>query len=204
LRNPSIALSAGHSPFDKSHPGASHNGLNEYELGCQIIPELVRELYSRNYTIYVVGGSLSDRIKQINQLPLNAAVEIHFNAYHDQRVRGCETLHGHRVESRSLAKCVQHQLVESLKGYPNFTVKPEHDWKKAEWINRGIKLGLNHNTPDPSDMVAYLAEVQCPACIVEPGFLSSPLDAEMLKDEDWDIHGRIAEGICLGIQGFVG
>jgi len=192
LRNPSIALSAGHSPFDKSHPGASHNGLNEYELGCQIIPELVRELYSRNYTIYVVGGSLSQRIRQINKLPLNAAVELHFNAFHDKRVRGCETLHSQRIESRQLAGSVQSSLMTSLRK------------NRRYWKDRGIKPGFNWGTPNPNDMVSFLDQVECAAVIVEPGFLSNWKDAERLKDVDGDIYGRIAEGIFEGIARYVG
>jgi N-acetylmuramoyl-L-alanine amidase len=196
LQNPSIALSVGHTPFDGSHPGAEANGLNEYELGRQILPELVKEFYARNYDIHIIHGSLSDRIKQINKLVLNAAIEIHFNAYQDSRARGCETLHGEREGSKRLAGCVQSNLIKALRAYT---------WQsdKENWKNRKIKPGYNWNTPEPNDMVAYLEHVECPAVIVEPGFLTSPIDAARLKDVDRDIYGRIAEGIFEGVQRFL-
>lgn len=101
------------------------------------------------------------RLRQINDTPGAILISIHQNNYPAAAPNGIQVFYGEISPGDELAKCMQENLTQSL--------CPDNR-RVAEPIDDGIYLMRN---------------AQCPAVLVECGFLSNPAELELLKTETY-------------------
>ena len=181
-----IVIAAGHYP---NLPGCSYFGLIEHREAQIVVTHLGGMLRDVGYDVMEVSGTLHEKIKMIadrNVHPprkgLSAAVEVHFNA--GAGGHGTECLYGSNPKDKELAEAIQRRLVDKL-----------------GLRDRGTKFADYWKTPEV-DECAWPREIDGPAVIVEPLFLSCKDEAALLRDGQ--IHAEIANGIFEGIDDFLG
>lgn len=169
--------------IDEGHggvqPGAVALGFYEKELtllmGNALAIELLRCGFEVSRTRTTdVDVELSERARRANRWGADYFVSLHMNSFNGT-ARGAETWYSVVGGlSKSLAECIQAELVEL--GY----------------INRGIKCRYG---TDGKDYFAVLRETVMPAVLVEVGFLDNVLDMELF--DAVKSAQAIAKGICL-------
>ncbi len=103
-------------------------------------------------------------------------VSLHFNGWMDPSVRGSEVLHWRTsTEGKRLAGCIQGEMVQSLK-----------------FRDRGIK----------GKGFYVLRHTSMPAVIVEPLFITNPLDETWIRDTRNVVAA--SKSICRGIARYFG
>ena len=150
-----IVLAAGHR-FDE--PGAEAHGVSEFYLSRNIIRKAVEKinLMSQiNVEIIVIEDSisLSDKIKQVNQINPDLAVEIHWNACQNTSVNGSEAFYAENGSELSiLASHAYCQIFADVSGIQS----------------RGNKPDIMSQHP----RLAWCRDTNCPAILVENEFLT--------------------------------
>jgi len=99
-------------------------------------------------------------------------VSIHFNASESSSATGIETIYRDDTD-KPLALALQKYLLEGL-----------------NLRDRGIK----NDDIDLGRHLAVLSSPKTPSVIVEPGFISNPIDLEVIRDTK-----RVAEALLAGI-----
>ena len=188
---PTVILDAGHGGEDGG--ATSSDGLLEKDLnlaltltmrdiltanGVNVI--LTREtdtlLYDRNVDFQGQKKRLdmAARLKIANETPNAVFVSIHMNTYPHPSCQGVQVWYSENNEdSFALAKTIQSTTQELLQNENDRTVK-----------RSGSSIYL-------------LRKLECPAVLVECGFLSSPEEAALLADESY--RQQLALVLCLGI-----
>lgn len=163
-----ILLSAGHYP---ESPGACHNGFCEHEEAVRWVDILQLLLRSRTSVEVVPTGRLGKKIEWVNKfhksVPVDLAVEIHFNGSEDGKQRGSETLYcPNSVKGQRAARIVQDSM-SALLG-----------------PSRGAKEGWYKMIlpPDPrATPDIFLSKTDPVALILEPEFIYNRLVIESLR-----------------------
>ena len=188
---PTIILDAGHGGEDGG--ATSSDGLLEKDLnlaltltmrdiltanGVNVI--LTREtdtlLYDRNADFQGQKKKLdmAARLKIANETPNAVFVSIHMNTYPHPSCQGVQVWYSDNNDaSFELAKTIQSTTQELLQNENDRTVK-----------RSGSSIYL-------------LRKLECPAVLVECGFLSSPEEAALLGDENY--RQQLALTLCMGI-----
>ncbi|GMH34789.1 hypothetical protein BSKO_02650 [Bryopsis sp. KO-2023] len=171
-----IMVDAGHGG---RKPGAVANGFVEKELNLKTA-ELVREyLEARDFTVLMIRTDdehvdVKDRAKMANEEEVDLFVSIHYNAEVPE-AHGSLVLVDPSVEEGDLAEvcatAVLTQLGEKTK----------------------IKTGEVR-----SQVLAVLKRTRMAAILVEAGFLTSPIDSELLRDDE--TIDAIAKAIAAGVD----
>jgi len=177
-----VVISAGHYPGD---PGVRANDLIEFNVAEAVVMPLGVMLRSAGYLVVKVSGKLTEKIRNANEANPDAAVEIHFNGHHDPTSNGTECLYGSNPKDKKLAEHIQRRLVMRL-----------------GLRDRGVKFADYQGTPDKVDECAFSREIDAPATIVEPCFMTNPKEAELLKDNA-NLY-KIAVAVFEGIRDFLG
>jgi len=186
--------------------GNDEHGLNPATLGKRtpVLPYLNRQVYENEfngsakrfflmaclrcgYNIYdvkpeVTDVSLSTRVVRVNAQNLSALVTFAYNAGASANsftsANGLEvyysTSNTQASKSLTLATDVYNQLI-------NGTTQ----------LGRGVKT-LN---------VSMLSSVNCPACLVEAGFMTNFLEAKFMLDPDFQME--VGEEACQGVCDFL-
>ncbi|MFP4698589.1 MAG: N-acetylmuramoyl-L-alanine amidase [Eubacteriales bacterium] len=168
-----IVIDPGHGGKD---PGASHNGLIEKELNLEIVnyvkmfldmDDNIKTYYTRLDDTY---PSLQERVELANEVEADIFLSVHNNAYYSN-FNGTETLYFPQNETSGLdsaefASILQEELVNDLK-----------------LNDRGLKERTN---------LFVLKNTNMPAALVEIGFISSSIDSEKLKEEEFKQRAAIA------------
>lgn len=174
-----VFLDAGHGGKD---PGALGNGLKEKDITLAItlkIGEILKRhevdvVYSRTTDVFL---ELHERANKANKSNVDIFVSIHVNSAGNKAARGVETFsYPNSSKGTALAKCIQDSLVRS----------------GIFSDDRGIKTAN----------FAVLRQTKMPAALVELGFISNKLDAEILKTKQNEMALAVAKGILnyLGIK----
>lgn len=169
-----VAISVGHTGVNES--GAEHPemGVNEHKSAVRVrdvLKALLAE-YRDVEALYAPdddGADLYGRIQWINgqhhEEPIDVAVEIHFNAYTDRNVDGCECLYYPTdATAQAWAEKMQVELVSELAAR-----------------NRGAKA---FDEEKRNGFVRELAKADVPAVIVEPLFITNDDRARELINGD--------------------
>lgn len=186
-----IILDAGHGGEDGG--ASSADGLLEKELnlalaltmrdilvanGFDVI--LTRDndtlLYDRNVNFQGRKKMLdmAARLKIANETPNAVFVSLHMNTYPHPSCQGVQVWYSvNNTLSNDLAKSI-HQTTQEL-------LQPEND--------RPIKKS--------GSSIYLLHHLECPAVLVECGFLSNPAEAALLGDESY--RQQLALTLCMGI-----
>ena len=170
-----ITIDAGHSgPFE---PGGCAAGFIEADITLAIARFLRAEMQLRGWeaeltrTKAIEDVELDWRCEMANEWPADLFISIHCNCSENVAAEGTETYHYPGSEAgKQLAEKVQHCLVDAL---------------LTE--NRGVK----------KENFYVLKYTDCPAILVEVGFISNAVDRQMLTDplEQWRAAAAIASGV---------
>ena len=183
-----IYIDQGHNPRD-FNTGAEGNGLYEqditYEIGRRLYnllstnPEFTPRL-SRPTPDTILGTnnsqSLVERVRQANSWPADIFISLHNNAAENPRATGNEALvYG---PGSTVARALGESILEQLTLTTGLR-------------NRGIvyRPGLY-----------VLKETNMPAVLVEMGFISNPVDADLLANSPY----LFATGVYRGILKYYG
>ncbi len=118
-------------------------------------------------------SDMQNRVKQVTETPNAVLISIHQNYFPEENCRGAQVFFGkNNVQSRPLAESV---LISLNKGLNDRYIR---DIKKVE------------------DRVYLLKNVNCPAILVECGFLSNAKESELLMSDSYrlKISACIASG----------
>lgn len=177
-----IALSSGHTLLK---PGAYNKelSLSEGILTAKTVNEICNAFITNQPTnvefILIPQLPLIQKVKYINRLHVDAAIEVHYNSIFKMNVQGTESLYyPDSTNGILLATIIQKHLVETL-GYPD----------------RGIKKGYYQLNPE-NKIDYFLRATNMPAVIIEPMFISHS-SASNLKNKEYII--KIANSIYNGI-----
>ena len=175
-----ICLDAGHSQArdTSGDPGAVNGAYWESIAAMDIVIKLGMLFSDADNKIYYtrIGGKpglkLSERCYVANDNNVDAFISIHLNSADSKSASGIETLRYSKVgaTTRSFASNVQTALIDAL-----------------GWKDRGVK---------ERDNLYVLKHTNCPAILVETGFISNDEQCRLLFDED--IQMKIAEAVFSG------
>jgi N-acetylmuramoyl-L-alanine amidase len=181
-----IVIDAGHGGFDGGAVGRV-SGVHEDGLNLAVAKKL-QSLFEKNgYTVIMtredenaVGGTkdedMARRREIIGQSGADIVISIHMNKYPDTSVSGPQVFfYEDSTEGEKLARLVQQALIEAL------------DPPKAR-------------TEHPEDYY-ILRSGDCPAIIVECGFLSNEREEALLQEDDY--QSRCAKAIYRGVDAYL-
>ena len=172
----SVAVVVGHHP---DAPGAAlrlgEHVAHEYGFWRPFGRELVRSLRTVGITGHLVerpnaepNEALADRV---NALGVEAAIELHFNAFKDPTANGTEMLHcADSAQGKRLARGLLQSVTQTL-GTRNRGLKPRIGWP-------------------------FLSLPEMPAVVAEPAFGSNRSDAWALTKGQMDLLRAYRAGIA--------
>lgn len=170
-----IVIDPGHS--GPSEPGACAGGVTEASLVMRIARFTCEELRLNGHDVRLTrDGPIEDseldwRSTLANDWGAELFISVHCNAASRIEAEGTEVYHYPGSEKgEKLATLIQYHLTEAL---------------LTE--NRGVKTAN----------FQVLRETDCPAVLVECGFITNPVDCGMLTDtlEQWRIGAAIAVAV---------
>ncbi len=187
-----IMIDAGHGGKD---PGAiSVLDTLEKDINLSIALKLKDELESCGYKVIMTRetdmglyeetdknkkvADMKKRCELANDNKVDLVISIHQNIYQSEGVKGAQVFYyKNSATSQKLAQYVQNELIENLDK------------------SNGRKAKANNN-------YYMLLNVECPAIIIECGFLSNYAEARLLGEEEY--QGKIATAVKTGIDKYFG
>lgn len=175
-----VVVDPGHSGWKE--PGAVHQPLTEAMIVLEI-GRHVREQLIFNFIDCLLTRSgpidtddLDFRARLANDEQADLFVSIHCNSFESDTANGVEVFHfpGSKM-GQAAAQCIQNALV-----------------KGTGMRDRGVKTAAFY----------VLKNTDCPAVLVECGFLSNPTDRKLLVASNG--RQRIARAITTGIVDYIG
>lgn len=186
-KQPVVVVDAGHGGND---PGkVAVNGSLEKDINLAIAKRLAWYLEQADVTVIMTRDSdsglysptdsskktsdMQRRCQIMNESKADLAVSIHQNSYHDEEISGGQVFYyADSVPGKRLAERIQ---------------------KRFDYV-----LGAeNRRQPKANESYYLLLHAECPAVIVECGFLSNWREASLLGDEEY--QDRMAYTIHMGI-----
>lgn len=188
---PVVVLDAGHGGKD---PGkVSSGGALEKDINLDIALRL-KNLLEQNGIVVVMtreedkdlasenasnrkNEDLKARVKLISETAPDVFVSIHQNSYPEEDVDGAQTFYASGSEAgKQLATVIQKNLKKEIRDD-------------------------NHRVAKANKEYYLLKKTDCPAVIVECGFLSNPREASLLVSEEY--QEKLAFAIHLGIMEYI-
>ena len=186
-KQPVVVVDAGHGGND---PGkVAVNGSLEKDINLAIAKRLAWYLEQADVTVIMTRDSdsglysptdsrkktsdMQKRCQIMNESKADLAVSIHQNSYHDEEIFGGQVFYyADSAPGKRLAERIQ---------------------KRFDYV-----LGAeNRRQPKANESYYLLLHAECPAVIVECGFLSNWREASLLGDEEY--QDRMAYTIHMGI-----
>lgn len=150
----------------------------EYFWNRRVATELQSILTNRSHSIFPFCGSLVEKVKKINDLDVDMAIEIHHDAHTNKSVGGASVLyHPAGQEGKRLAKSISDSIKMS---YKCKGIYPGYRW-------------LDENKP----ILYFIRQTKITALIIECAYLTNMSDRHIMT-QDFYIYTmarRIAEGI---------
>lgn len=186
-----IILDAGHGGEDGG--ASSQSGLLEKDLNLSLVLTMRDILVANGFDVVLTRDTdtllydknanfqgqkkrldMAARLKIAEDSPNAVFVSIHMNTYPHPSCQGVQVWYsGNNDASLALAKSIQATTQELLQPQNDRTIK-----------RSGSSIYLLH-------------KLECPAVLVECGFLSSPEEAALLADENY--RQQLALTLCVGI-----
>lgn len=176
VANAFIVVDPGHGGED--HGASTEHGWHEADLCWDLARRVAERLthagarvrFSRNE---VEGLTESDRARRANDLDADAFVSLHLNAHHEGAAGGASTYYF--TDSRS-----GEMLADSI---------------QSALVRLGVKDCRSHGRSYP-----ILRETRMPAVLVEPLFITNPVEEKMLEDPEF--RAALADAIADGIESY--
>lgn len=171
-----IIIDAGHG--DPDGGAVSCTGVSESGINLEISQRLRDLLHLLGYdtmmtrttasSVYTQGDTigekkvsdLKERVRMVNAVEDSILLSIHQNHYSDSRYSGAQMFWADTEGSKELAEALQSAFVSHL----------NHGSNRAAKKCQGIYL---------------MEHIECPAVLVECGFLSNPAEEASLRDEEY-------------------
>lgn len=187
---PTLVLDAGHGGFDGGAVGAS--GVNEQDINLSIAQRVqalsaffgvqtVMTRWDNQALAYDASRSVREnkvadiqaREQIVRSVPDPVFVSIHLNKFGDAQYHGAQVFYSpNHAGSRALAELTQAALIEGCDP-------------------------TNHRQAKRAESTIYLMKkLDCPAVIVECGFLSNPAEEKLLEQPEY--HKKLAACIVTG------
>jgi len=168
-KNPKVYISPGHGGSD---PGSVRNGVTEKEFSLDVSKRVRDILTAHGVSVRMaretdINVDLGSRVTEANAWKADCFVSIHANSVEDSSPNGFEVFHSLTPGSRGK------QLAEAIVRYLA---------RYTPLRNRGAKT-WESETDRGKDYHFEIRYTNMPAVIVEPGFVSNPIDAAYLKSD---------------------
>ncbi len=185
--NFTIVIDSGHGGMDPGN--VADDGTEEKELNLAIAEKLQffleandiavimtrtddSGLYSENSSNKKVED-MKNRVALMEEASPDLVISIHQNSYSDSSIKGAQVFYyTTSVKSQALAEILQASLIRRL--------NPD-----------------NTRQAKANDTYYLLKKTSVPIVIAECGFMSSPEELALLKDEDY--QDKVAWALCIGI-----
>lgn len=185
-----IIVDAGHGGSDD---GATYNGLKEKDFSLDLALMLKERLEAKDYDVFLTRDSddltgpydvnnnnrinPTERVELINSFSADLVISLHMNSYAtDPSVSGLEILYGDNSElSKELADTLLLPVIDA-----------------SDTKNRGVK----HRTD-----VLILQESDCPAVLIEAGFITNEDDVANLQN--FVYKHQLIQGIVEGVESYM-
>lgn len=191
-----VAISTGHS--EKDSGAIAINGITEYSLNVPLVENIT--LFKNKHIVwhsvdkkcekYGYPKHLLCTVKQINKGNYDCCIEVHHNACNNPDVRGGMVIYWDTsIEGKKLAQCIDKQMDILTK---RLVLTPREMWKaQKKYYHRDIAT-LRHL----KRRLYYLKYTNCPAVIIEPGYISNVDDLILVQKQ----RLFIAHATWRGIQ----
>lgn len=198
-----IVICPGHYP---ERPGAVNkkHGLNEHQEATKVVHELHKLLETSGHEVFIRTGRLSYKVREINRLRPDLALDIHFNAdadhldpedLNDDRGTGCMVMFCPKAKSyedpeppseRQKQASTMSEIISNTLGVKDHGARPGWYWGSLD--SKGY----------PKKKDYFLTHTICPAFIPEPLYIDNNRDCEewLLSNK----HDVIARGISEAIE----
>lgn len=182
MKSERIVFIVGHT---HKFPGASmcepYSYIQEYEYNTVLagmLGFLCRDRGIEHKVIFRDSLGLDGAYRAAEFVNPSAIIELHFNAFQDPAVRGCETLYGNIPKSDKLAEFVHQEIISAFR-----QGKHDRGIKKRESGERGAR-NLNNKTGIPT-------------IITEPFFGTNFLDAGLALSSIDSLAHAIVDGFLV-------
>lgn len=191
ITNKTIILDAGHGLPDEGAVGFT--GTTEQAINLEIVLKLQKLIEQSGAKVILTrsdengiysADSISIRNKKISDIKnreyivdnssADIFVSIHLNKYQDSKYSGWQTFYQTKIEnSKLLATNIQNELNNNI----------NNDNTRVPMAIKGVYL---------------MEHIDTPGVVVECGFISNPIEEELLKQETH--QSKLAWGIYTGVQ----
>lgn len=192
-----ILIDPGHGGNDK---GASGARFAEKVLTLQIAMRLQLKLKNMGYRVYLTRVNdrrleLKERAAAANSIKADMFISIHMNAASNRSVQGIETFSITAYGSPSSGSdSAEHKIYPGNRAMHNSTFLAWHVQNNLIRSTGGRDRGMKHAR------FVVLRETQCPAILVECGFISNRTEENMLASAAY--QEKIAYAIARGIYDY--
>ena len=183
-----IFIDQGHNPTGYHNTGARGHGLIEenitYQVGIYLANLLENDprfdvRLSRPTPTTVLGynnaTSLAERVRLANVWPADYFISIHANANENPNINGAEMyIYQYNTQANWLAQSIMNGIIQYT--------------------------DLNNNGIRENKSLYVLRRTSMPAVLVEMGYLTNYYDAQIIREQQW----QIAYGIYIGILNYFG
>ena len=187
-----VAIDSGHGGIDPGKIGVG--GIYEKDVNLAISVKLKKLLEQSGITVIMTrsddnglynesdtnkkASDMKKRCSIINESNADAVVSIHQNSYTSPEIQGAQVFYyGQSENGKKLAEILQTALIEQ--------VDPD-----------------NHRATKANESYYLLKKTPTPTVIVECGFLSNPIEAELLLQDDY--QDQLVNAIYTGIKTYLG
>lgn len=194
---PTVVIDPGHGGNDE---GTKYYHLAEKDMTLDLAFRLERSLQNLNFPTVLTRRvdryvSLSERVAVANRYENSLFVSLHFNQSNVSTVTGAETFYAdEKIQPRqdwtwigffSRADGPRLDDGETLAGFIQASLV-----MRMEAVNRGIR----------GRSLYVVRHTRAPAVLIEAGFISNPVENQMLRNERY--RQRIANAIAEGIVNY--
>jgi N-acetylmuramoyl-L-alanine amidase len=198
-----IVLDPGHGGNDRGNENRKY-GLVEKRFTLDVARRLAVLLRARGFRVVLTRTNdrrveLDDRIAIATAAHADLFVSIHFNSFRDGGVSGAET-YVMTPEYVHSAPAMEHDTTMRTTKYPGNGFDPWNAILGYE-IHRHLVSDLK---AEDRGLKRYryfvLRMVDCPAVLVEPGFLSNSAEGRKVNTRAY--RAQIARALCTGIAAY--
>ena len=169
-----LVIDAGHGGFDGGAVGSS--GTSEQDINLSIAQRTDENALGYDPSRSVRENKIADikaREQFVQETSNPVFLSIHLNKFSDARYHGAQVFYSpSHPDSRALAEQMQETLAE------------------------GCDPANNRQAKQAESTIYLMKKLECPAVIVECGFLSNPEEEQRLSDTEY--HKKLAASIVTG------
>ena len=199
VAGPTILIDPGHGGAD---PGTVAGGEYEKTWTLKVGTALADELRRRGWPVELtraedVAVALPDRAAAANRAPRLALVSIHFNSGGPEAA-GVETYYAWPKTPEVMAR------VASVSGVPaGMALRDDRGLLLASALQASAcaATGSKNRGARNDPALLVLNRTECPAVLVECGFLTNPAECETIKTDAW--RAKLVHGLADGLESWL-